>query len=174
MGRADGAHVAPRRAKLWRHRPGAVGPAAAPLASAGPDAGIGGVLAVTLVPTPWLVLAPAAFAQADPRPRSSRPGAAAVLWISMTAAHGSVALPRDSPGGTGDRSPRALSKTGKQTVARKYTSRNELDREGNCLRQAWPRRRTIGKQTVVGQSIPPFTEPDREGNCLRQARPRRR
>ena len=43
IGHADGAHVAPRRAGLWRHRPGVVAPAAAPLASAGPDAGIRGL-----------------------------------------------------------------------------------------------------------------------------------
>ena len=37
------------------------------------------VLAVTLVPTPWLVLAPTALAQAHPGPRSSRTGRAAAL-----------------------------------------------------------------------------------------------
>ena len=76
-----------------------------------------GILAVTLVPTPRLVLVPAAFAQTEPRPRSSRTGTAAALWINMTAAHGSVDLPRDSPGRTRYRSPRALIKTGKQTVS---------------------------------------------------------
>ncbi len=50
----------------------------------------GGVLAVTLVPTLRLVLTPAAFAQTDPRPRSSRTGTAAALWLMMAAAHGSV------------------------------------------------------------------------------------
>jgi hypothetical protein len=45
-----------------------------------------GVLAVMLVPTPWLVLAPTAFTQADPRPRSSM----ATVWIIMTQAHGSA------------------------------------------------------------------------------------
>jgi len=40
--------------------------------------------------TPRLVLAPASFAQADARPRSSRPGTRAALWLNMTAAHGSV------------------------------------------------------------------------------------
>lgn len=67
-----------------------------------------GVLAVTLVPPLRLVLAPAAFAQADPRPRSSRTGTAAALWINMAAAHGSMPLPRDSPGRTYNRSSRAL------------------------------------------------------------------
>ena len=34
---------------------------------------------------------------AGSRPRSSRTGTVTALWISMTAAHGSVDLPRDSP-----------------------------------------------------------------------------
>jgi hypothetical protein len=49
-----------------------------------------GVLAVTLVPTSWLVLATTAFAQAHPRPWSSRTGTAAAFWTIMTAAHGSL------------------------------------------------------------------------------------
>jgi hypothetical protein len=44
-----------------------------------------GVLAVMLVPTPRLVLASTAFAQADSRPRSS----ATTVWLIMTTAHGS-------------------------------------------------------------------------------------
>ena len=43
-----------------------------------------GLLAVTLVPAPRLVLAAAAFAQTAPRPRSSRRGVALI----MTTAHG--------------------------------------------------------------------------------------
>jgi hypothetical protein len=42
MGRADGAHVVPRRAALWRLRPGAAGPAAVRPASGAPVAGIRG------------------------------------------------------------------------------------------------------------------------------------
>jgi hypothetical protein len=49
-----------------------------------------GILAVTLVPTPRLILPPAAFAQADPRARSSRTGTAGALWFNVTGAHGSV------------------------------------------------------------------------------------
>jgi hypothetical protein len=45
-----------------------------------------GVLAVMLVPTPWLVFASTAFAQADARPRSSAPA----VWLIMTMAHGSA------------------------------------------------------------------------------------
>jgi hypothetical protein len=51
-----------------------------------------GVLAVTLVPTPGRVLAPTAFAQANPR---SRPPAA--VWLMMMIAHGSY-VPKGQPG----------------------------------------------------------------------------
>ena len=47
------------------------------------------ILAVTLVPTPRLVLASATFAQADPGARSSRTGTAGALWINVAGAHGS-------------------------------------------------------------------------------------
>jgi hypothetical protein len=49
-----------------------------------------GILAVTLVPTPRLVAAATAFAQAQPWPRSSRVRALAAVWFIMTAAHGSA------------------------------------------------------------------------------------
>jgi hypothetical protein len=49
-----------------------------------------GVLAVTLVPTLRLVAAAAAFAQANPRPRSSRTATTAAVSLIMTAAHGSA------------------------------------------------------------------------------------
>src|SRR3984893_171525 len=48
------------------------------------------VLAVTLVPTPWLVLPSAAFAQTDPRSRSSRTGTARPLCFIVVGAHGSA------------------------------------------------------------------------------------
>lgn len=48
------------------------------------------LLAVTLVPTPRLVLASAAFAQAHPRARSSRSGTARALWFNVAGAHGSA------------------------------------------------------------------------------------
>src|SRR5436190_11450500 len=67
-----------------------------------------GVLAVMLVPTPRLVLASTAFAQADARSRSS----ATAVWLIMTMAHGRT-FPRDSPGGTRERSPRAFIETEK-------------------------------------------------------------
>ena len=67
-----------------------------------------GVLAVALVPASWLIAVPTAMAQADPGPQSSRSFPATGLGITMRAAHGSVVLPRDSPGGTCPRSPRAI------------------------------------------------------------------
>jgi hypothetical protein len=69
------------------------------------------VLAVTLVPTPRLVLLPTALAQAHPCSRSSRASAVPARWITMTATHGSFGLPRGSPGRTRSRSPRALMQT---------------------------------------------------------------
>jgi hypothetical protein len=49
-----------------------------------------GILAVALVPAPRQVLAPAPFAQAEPRAWSSYSGTTAVLWFTVVAAHGSV------------------------------------------------------------------------------------
>ncbi len=96
------------------------------------------ILAVTLVPTPRLVLAPAALAQTDPRPRSSRTGTAAALWLIMAAAHGSVL----SQGiARGERAIVLLGRLAKPASRRSvYVSVTELDREGNCLRKARPRR----------------------------------
>ena len=46
------------------------------------------VLTVTLVPTPWLIPAPTALAQAHPSPRSSR--TRRTLWCKMATFHGSA------------------------------------------------------------------------------------
>jgi hypothetical protein len=48
-----------------------------------------GVLAIALVPTSRLVPPPAAFAQAEPRAKSSHSGTAAALWFIVVGAHGS-------------------------------------------------------------------------------------
>jgi hypothetical protein len=56
------------------------------------------VLAVPLVPTPRLVHAPAIFVQAGPRTRAALSGLGAVLSFNVVVAHGSFALPRESPG----------------------------------------------------------------------------
>jgi hypothetical protein len=97
------------------------------------------VLAVTLVPTPRLVLAATAFAQTNPRPRSSRTGPAAAAWLIITTAHGSAI----SQGTTrGERVIVLLGRLSKPGSRRPvYTSVPEPDREGNGLRKAWPRRR---------------------------------
>jgi hypothetical protein len=89
------------------------------------------ILAVTLVPTPRLILAPTALAQTDPWPRS----ASAVRTI-MTLAHGSAFSQGTARGERVNRSPRALLNTRNRTVVPIYTSRQEPDREGNSLRKA--------------------------------------
>jgi hypothetical protein len=66
------------------------------------------ILAVTLVPTPRLVLPSAAFAQAQPRARAASTGTTTAVWFIVAGAHGSRCLPRDSPRRTCDRSSRAL------------------------------------------------------------------
>jgi hypothetical protein len=56
------------------------------------------ILAVTLVPATRLVLAPAPFAQADPRARSARSGPRTVLSRTLASAQRRLNLPRESPG----------------------------------------------------------------------------
>jgi hypothetical protein len=69
-----------------------------------------GILAVTLIPAPRLVLAPAPFAQTDSRARSARSGPRTVLSRTLVRAQRRLNLPRESPGRMRQRSPRALSK----------------------------------------------------------------
>jgi hypothetical protein len=57
-----------------------------------------GLLAVTLVPAPRLVLAPAPFAQAGSRARSARSGPRTVLSRTLVRAQRRLNLPRESPG----------------------------------------------------------------------------
>jgi len=99
-----------------------------------------GVLAVALVPSPWQVGVATAFAQAQTRSQATRPFPVAIRWITMRAAHGSVVLPRDSPGGTCPRSPRALLQTGTSRTGSIYAATKEPDREGNSWRKAERRR----------------------------------
>jgi hypothetical protein len=68
------------------------------------------VLAGALVPAPRLVLAPASFAQADPRARSAPSGRTAVLCFNVRGAHGSGNSQGKSSGRMRNHSPRALSK----------------------------------------------------------------
>jgi hypothetical protein len=104
-----------------------------------PHAQAFGVLAVTLVPTPRLVPAATAFAQAEPRPRPSRTGTAAAVWLIMTTAHGSAISQGTARGERAIVLLGRLSKPGSRRPV--YTSVHEPDREGNGLRKAWPRRR---------------------------------
>jgi len=97
------------------------------------------VLAVTLIPAPWRVLAPTPFAQADPRPGPSR--TAATVWLMMTAAHGRVHSQGSARGGTRERSPRALIQNpipgGRPPVYPSTPTRpTELNSEGNSFRNA--------------------------------------
>jgi hypothetical protein len=57
-----------------------------------------GILAVTLVPAPRPVLAPASFAQADSRARAARCGPRTVLSRTLVRAQRRFNLPRESPG----------------------------------------------------------------------------
>jgi hypothetical protein len=92
-----------------------------------------GILAVALVRASRLILATAAFAQAEAWPRSSRPGTAMAPWLTMTAAHGRTCTPKGQPGGNaltfssgafanrdaGDRrqcTHRGMNQTGKETA----------------------------------------------------------
>jgi len=133
-----------------------------------------GNLAVTLVPTPRPVLASAAFAQADPRPRSSRTGATSAVWLIMMAAHGSVISQGTARGERCYRSPRALINTGQQTARcqstgalRKQTGKETArDRRGQ---QDEKRQANGGRQSTRA-----VQEPDGEGNTLRKPQPRRR
>jgi hypothetical protein len=56
------------------------------------------VLAVSLVPAPRLVDAPAIFVQAGARAGAALSGFGMVLYFNVVVAHGSFALPRESPG----------------------------------------------------------------------------
>ena len=68
------------------------------------------ILTVALVVTPRLVLAPAPFAQADPRARSAPSGPTAAFSRNVAGAHGRLDLPRESSGRMCYHSPRAISK----------------------------------------------------------------
>jgi hypothetical protein len=68
------------------------------------------ILAIALVPTPGLVLATAAFAQALSQARSAPSGRTALFSLTLTGAHGRCFLPRESSGRMSHHSPRALSR----------------------------------------------------------------
>jgi hypothetical protein len=97
------------------------------------------ILAVTLVPTPRLVLPSAAFAQANPHPRAASTGTSTALWFIVAGAHGSHHLPRDSPGRRATVLPGRLSESlhrGRRVPVYLRQNENELDSERNSFRQA--------------------------------------
>jgi hypothetical protein len=128
MGRGDGAHVAPRRAGFWPHRADAAWPVAAPPTSAGPGAGIRRPGSNA-----------GSNAAAGTGGHSLCAGTAAAAVVADRHGGGGLAyhdhspreryLPRDSPGGTRYRSPRALIKTGKQTASLYFRTRTRQGRK---------------------------------------------
>jgi len=68
------------------------------------------LLAVALVPAPWLVLAPAAFTQASPRAGPAPSGQTAAFSFNVVGAHGRLVSQGKSSGRMCPHSPRALSK----------------------------------------------------------------
>jgi hypothetical protein len=65
------------------------------------------LLAVALEPAPWLVLALASLAQADPRSRSAPSGQTVGSSRNVASAHGRYLLPRESSGRVREHSLRA-------------------------------------------------------------------
>ena len=93
-----------------------------------------GVLAITLVRTPRLVLTFAAFAQAHPRTRSSWTGTAGALWFIVAAAHGSYTSPKGQPG-----------ENWLEFSPGDYQNRNQTDGRQSIL----PGMNETGKETVL-------------------------
>jgi hypothetical protein len=100
------------------------------------------ILAVTLVPTPRLVLATAPLAQAFPLARLASSGVSAVLSRTLTGAHGRFDLPRESSGRMCQHSPRALSKREQNDCLQVYGVLREQDREQDGFRSAPGKRRS--------------------------------
>ena len=109
------------------------------------------ILAVTLVPTPWLVLATAPLAQAFP------PGAGGVLWRhavlsrTLTGAHGRFDLPRESSGRMCQHSPRRDQNANK-TIACKSTVFSGNKTENKTALDA-PGNKTIGSRATISGSL---------------------
>lgn len=99
-----------------------------------------GILAVTLVPASRLVGAAAAFAQAEPGPRSSRFGTTTAFWLNMTTAHGSVFSQGTARGGRANALLGRLH-NGISWSSPVYMRADEPDKEGDWLKQMQPRKR---------------------------------
>jgi hypothetical protein len=93
------------------------------------------ILAVTLIPTPGLILAPTAFAQTHPRPRSPRTSTWAASWITMMTTHGRSLSPKGQPEGNARTFSSGAINHHAHGLASLY-ARGEPDRERNNLRNA--------------------------------------
>jgi hypothetical protein len=99
------------------------------------------ILAVSLVPTPRLVLAPAIFVEAGPRARATLSGLATVLSINVVVAHGSFALPRESPRRMRLTFSSGAIKTRTKRFLASLSASRERDKERNGVRVALQKRR---------------------------------
>jgi hypothetical protein len=118
------------------------------------------ILAVTLVPTPRLVLATAPLAQAFPLARVASSGVSAVLSRTLTGAHGRFDLPRESPGRMCQHSPRALSKREQNDCLQVYGVLREQDREQDGFKSAPGNKTTGSRATIVALSKRSRTAPN--------------
>jgi hypothetical protein len=57
-----------------------------------------GILAITLVPAPWLILAPTSFAQAGSQTQPAYSGRTVMCCRTLAGAHGRCFLPREARG----------------------------------------------------------------------------
>jgi len=114
------------------------------------------VLAVMLVPTPRLVLAATAFAQADPRPRSSRPGTAAASSLIMTATHGSAVSQGTARGERANVLLGCLSQPGHRRAFANLYFNEKTDRKGPTRQGRKLLEKARPKETMSTPTAPPF------------------
>ena len=100
------------------------------------------ILAVSLVPTPRLVLASAPFVQAGPRARAACSGLGTVLSFNVVVAHGRFDLPRESSGRMCHHSPRAYQNANKTIAYQSKAVLREQDRDQDGIRKAIGKRRS--------------------------------
>jgi hypothetical protein len=131
------------------------------------------ILTVTLVPTPRLVLVPAALAQTDPRPRTSRTGTATALWFIVVGAHGSAISQGTARGERAIVLLGRLSKPGSRPPMASLPFA-EGTRQGRKLREKGEPRRRKTRVRRSSSVDTPRKEQDREENRLKEAGPRRR
>jgi hypothetical protein len=165
-GRADGAPIGPGHAGIGPPRPGGVWPAAAPPASAAPDAGIRGPGSNA-----------GSNAAAGSGGHSLCAGTAAAAVVADCHRSGRLAyhdgsprecvLPRVSPGGTRFRSPRAFSKTGSGRSYASLSAGPEPHSEGNSLRNAAAKETIKPHRRLGRRSLLLALKQDNEGNSLR-------